>query len=121
MACRTGCRSSRSAPACATVGTELGLIDYSLALELGTEVNLAPGLFWQGVLSAPVLQSDDQTGQPLAGYRARDLGFDSSLLSYWQALPNGASAQASAGYVDRKLPRRHGRGPVDDRGRSAGA
>lgn len=85
-----------------TVGTELGLFDYSLALELGTEVNLAPGLFWQGVLSAPVLQSDDfRNGQPLAGYRARDLGFDSSLLSYWKALPNGASAQASAGYVDR--------------------
>lgn len=84
------------------VGTELGLFDYSLALELGTEVNLAPGLFWQGVLSAPMLNSNDfKDGQPLAGYRPQELGFDSSLLSYWKALPHGVAAQASAGYVDR--------------------
>lgn len=84
------------------VGTELGLFDYSLALELGTEVNLAPGLFWQGVLSAPMLHSNDfKDGQPFAGYRPKELGFDSSLLSYWKALPHGVAAQASAGYIDR--------------------
>lgn len=84
------------------VGTELGLFDYSLALELGTEVNLAPGLFWQGVLSAPMLHSNDfKDGQPFAGYRPQELGFDSSLLSYWKALPHGVAAQASAGYIDR--------------------
>lgn len=84
------------------VGTELGLFDYSLALELGTEVNLAPGLFWQGVLSAPMLHSDDfKDGKPLASYRPKELGFDSSLLSYWKPLPYGVAAQASAGYVDR--------------------
>lgn len=84
------------------VGTELGLFDYSLALELGTEVNLAPGLFWQGVLSAPMLHSNDfKDGQAFAGYRPQELGFDSSLLSYWKALPHGVAAQASAGYVDR--------------------
>jgi hypothetical protein len=84
------------------VGTELGLFDYSLALELGTEVNLAPGLFWQGVLSAPILHSDDfKDGQAFAGSRPSELGFDSSLLSYWKALPQGVAAQASAGYIDR--------------------
>lgn len=84
------------------VGTELGLFDYSLALELGTEVNLAPGLFWQGVLSAPMLHSNDfKDGQAFAGYRPKELGFDSSLLSYWKALPHGVAAQASAGYIDR--------------------
>lgn len=87
------------------VGTELGLVDYSLALEVGAEVSLAdlaPGLFWQGVLSAPMLHSDDfKDGQPLAGYRPKELGFDSSLLSYWKALSHGLAAQASAGYVDR--------------------
>lgn len=84
------------------VGTELGLFDYSLALELGTEVNLAPGLFWQGVLSAPMLHSNDfKDGQAFAGYRPQELGFDSSLLSYWKALPHGVAAQASAGYIDR--------------------
>lgn len=84
------------------VGTELGLFDYSLALELGTEVNLAPGLFWQGVLSAPMLHSNDfKNGQAFASYRPQELGFDSSLLSYWKALPHGVAAQASAGYIDR--------------------
>ncbi len=84
------------------VGTELGLFDYSLALELGTEVNLAPGLFWQGVLSAPMLHSNDfKDGQAFAGYRPKELGFDSSLLSYWKALPHGVATQASAGYIDR--------------------
>ncbi len=84
------------------VGTELGLFDYSLALELGTEVNLAPGLFWQGVLSVPMLHSNDfKDGGAFAGYRPHDVGFDSSLLSYWRALPHGVAIQASAGYVDR--------------------
>ena len=88
------------------VGTEVGLLDYSVALELGTEVSLAdlaPGLFWQGVLSAPLLHSDDyDDGKPFAGNRHPKLGLDSSLLSWWKPLPHGVAAQASAGYIDRR-------------------
>ena len=85
------------------VGTELGLLDYSVALEVGAEVNLAPGLSWQGVLSTPVAHSDDyDDGKPFAANRHPKLGLDSSLLSWWKPLPHGVAAQASAGYIDRR-------------------
>ena len=88
------------------VGTEVGLLDYSVALEVGTEVSLAdlaPGLFWQGVLSAPLAHSEDyDDGKPFAGSRHPKLGLDSSLLSWWKPLPYGVAAQASAGYIDRR-------------------
>lgn len=88
------------------VGTEVGLLDYSAALEVGTEISLAdfvPGLFWQGVLSAPVANSDDyDDGKPFAANRHPKLGFDTSLLSWWKPLPYGVAAQASAGYIDRR-------------------
>jgi hypothetical protein len=41
------------------VGTEVGLFDYSLALDLGAQVQLAQGLFAQGNVHIPTLQSDD--------------------------------------------------------------
>lgn len=83
-------------------GTELGLLDYSAALELGAEVNLAPGLFWQGVLSAPLAHSDDYgAGQVLATQRHPGTGLDSSLLTWWKPLPQGLAAQASAGQIER--------------------
>lgn len=85
------------------VGTELGLLDYSAALEVGAEVNLAPGLSWQGVLSTPVAHSDDyDDGKPFAANRHPKLGLDSSLLTWWKPLPHGVAAQASAGYIDRR-------------------
>lgn len=88
------------------LGTEVGLLDYSVALEVGTEVSLAdlaPGLFWQGVLSAPLAHSDNyDDGAPFAGNRHPKLAFDSSLLSWWKPLTHGVAAQASAGYIDRR-------------------
>jgi hypothetical protein len=85
-----------------SVGTEFGLLDYSLALDLGTEVNLAPGLFVQGVASTRVANSADYDPNRIFGnQRHPGLGFDSLLLSYWKTLPHGVSAQANAGYIDR--------------------
>ncbi len=85
-----------------TVGTELGLYDYSLALELGAEVNLAPGLLWQGVLSAPLAHSDDYGPRGMfAGQRHKDVGLDSGLLTWWKPLGHGLAVQGSTGYVDR--------------------
>ena len=85
------------------VGSEYGVVDYSLAAELGAEVQLAPGLFWQGVLSAPVRASDDyQDGGIYSGRRHPSLGMDSALLTYFRPLGGGVLAQASAGYIDRR-------------------
>lgn len=84
------------------VGTEMGLLDYSAAVELGAEVNLAPGLSWQGVLSAPVAHSDDYGDRRIfSAQRHPKAGFDSGLLSWWKPLPRGVAAQVSAGYIDR--------------------
>lgn len=88
------------------IGTEVGLLDYSVALEVGAEVSLAdlaPGLFWQGVLSAPLVHSGDyDDGKPFAARRHQRLGLESSLLSWWKPLPHGVAAQASAGYIDNR-------------------
>lgn len=84
------------------VGTEYGLLDYSLALDLGVEVNLAPGLFWQGVASTPLAHSDDYGDRRVfADNRHPEAGWDSSMLSYWRNLPLGLAAQASAGQLTR--------------------
>ena len=83
-----------------TVGTEYGLADYSLAMDIGAEVNLAPGLFWQGVYSIPLGNSDDfDDGKSFSERRHPDASMINNLLSYWKALPQGISAQASIGYI----------------------
>lgn len=85
-----------------TVGTEYGLFDYSLALETGVEVGLAPGLFWQGVHSTPVSHSDDFSNNRIfSGKRHGRSGWDTQMLSYWRPLPFGFAAQASVGQFSR--------------------
>jgi hypothetical protein len=85
-----------------TVGTEYGMADYSLAVDIGAEVALAPGLFWQGVYSIPLTHSDDfDDGRAFADRRHPEAGMISNLLSYWKALPKGVSAQVSLGYISR--------------------
>lgn len=84
------------------VGTEFGLFDYSLALDIGVEVGLAPGLFWQGVYSTSVAHSSDfAIGGAYADRRHPGAGMDTSLLTYWRPLPGGLAAQAVAGRLTR--------------------
>lgn len=84
------------------VGTELGLLDYSLAAELGAEVHLTRGLFWQGTFQVPLAHSDDYAeGGLLAAQRHRKASFDLAMLSYLRPLPWGAAAQLNAGYINR--------------------
>lgn len=84
------------------VGTEYGLFDHSLALDVGMEVGLAQGLFWQGVYSTPVAHSSDfAVGGAFADRRHPNAGMDTSLLTYWRPLPGGLAAQASAGRLTR--------------------
>jgi hypothetical protein len=86
-----------------TVGTEYGLADYSLALEVGAEVGLAPGLFWQGTYQVPVSHSADfGEGGVFESNRHPSAGFDTGMLSYWRRFSSGVDAQLSGGYVNRR-------------------
>ena len=81
-----------------TVGTEYGLVDYSLAAELGVEMGLVRGLFWQAAYRLPVSHSDDfGAGGVFADRRFARSQWHSSLLSYWKPLPFGVSAQVAVG------------------------
>jgi hypothetical protein len=83
-----------------TLGTEYGLVDYSLAAQMGAEVALAPGLFWQGVYLVPISNSDDfDRGQVFSDRRYAKNQWQSSQLTYWTPLPWGFSAQASFGQL----------------------
>ena len=83
-----------------TVGTEYGLLDYSLAAQIGAEVHLAPGLFWQGIYVVPVSHSDDyQAGEVFGESRFDKPQWHSSQLTYWKPLMWGLSAQVSGGQL----------------------
>ena len=85
-----------------TVGTEYGLFDYSLSLELGFEAGLAPGLSLQGVASAPVARSDDfAPGKVFGAQDHPGTGLDSAFLSYWRPLPAGLAVQGAVGRLSR--------------------
>ncbi len=85
-----------------TVGTEYGLFDYSLSLELGFEAGLAPGLSLQGVASTPVARSDDYApGRVFGAQDHPGTGLDSVFLSYWRPLPAGLALQGAVGRLSR--------------------
>lgn len=86
-----------------TVGTELGLFDYSLAAEVGGEVNLGKGLFWQGTYQIPVARSSDyDAGGALGSSRHAKARVDTAMVSYWRQLPMAVSAQVSGGYLNTR-------------------
>ena len=82
-----------------TLGTEVGLMDYQLGVDLGWQLPLGAGWQWQGNLVAPVAQSDDfRANGAFANYRL-PRGVESSLLSRsWQPW-RGTFVQASAGAI----------------------
>jgi hypothetical protein len=83
-----------------TLGTEYGLADYSLAAQIGAEVGLVPGLFWQGIYLVPVSESDDyQAGRVFGDSRYSRREWYSQQLTYWKALPWGIQAQVSGGQL----------------------
>lgn len=83
-----------------TVGTEYGLADYSLAAQVGSEVGLAPGLFWQGIYLLPISHSDDyQAGRVFGDSRFAKRQWHSQQLTYWTSLPWGIQAQISGGQL----------------------
>lgn len=87
-----------------SVGTELGLVDHSLALDVGMQLQLAKGLFWQGNAQLPVSRSDDYRGNGqfnrLGHPKAR---LDQALVSYLMPVTLGAhtlNTQWSLGAVN---------------------
>jgi hypothetical protein len=83
-----------------TLGTEFGLVDYSLAAQMGAEVAIAPGLFWQGVYLVPISNSNDfDNGKVFGDRRFAKNQWHNSQLTYWTPLPWGLSAQASIGQI----------------------
>jgi hypothetical protein len=83
-----------------TLGTEYGLVDYSLAAQIGAEIALAPGLFWQGIYMVPVSNSDDyKAGKVFSDASYAKTQWHSSQLTYWKPLALGVSAQASVGQL----------------------
>lgn len=88
----------------ATFGTEYGLFDYSLGLDVGMQVQLTNGLFWQGNALVPVGHSTDFSRGGyfyLSGHPKTQR--DQSILSYWSPLTLGGETlqtQVSAGHFD---------------------
>lgn len=82
------------------VGTEYGLMDYSLGLDLGWQVPLAQGLLWQGNGVSPLSSSDDFRAP--RGYWKNDRipsGVQTSLLSYQTQLMRNLWGQISHGKI----------------------
>mgnify|MGYP000954955872 CR=1 FL=1 len=87
-----------------SVGTEVGLFDYSVAVDAAAEVPIAKGLAWQGNLHLPVARSGDyRQGGAFYGLSHQNAQIEQSVLSYWRHIDLpvvGATAvQASAGQI----------------------
>jgi hypothetical protein len=82
------------------VGTEYGLYDYALGLDLGWELPLARGLLWQGQATAlPLAHSGDFEANAVFGRDRIQNRLDTSTLSYQVRLAPRLWSQASVGYV----------------------
>lgn len=87
-----------------SVGTEVGLFDYSAAVDAAAEVPIAKGLAWQGNLHVPVARSGDyRQGGAFYGLSHQKTQIEQSVLTYWRHLDLpvvGATAvQASGGQI----------------------
>ena len=88
-----------------TVGTEYGLADYSLALDVGGELALGKGWLLQGHGVVPLSASEDyEEGGVFYGQSHKKAEFRQGLLSYWgnfnPAWPGQVALQASAGAIN---------------------
>lgn len=83
-----------------SVGTEYGLVDYSAALELTTEMSIGKGFGLQATASTPISHSGDfGKGHVFADRLYSKNQIEQVLLTYWQ--PYGPFAiQGSAGYIN---------------------
>lgn len=98
-----------------TIGTEFGLVDYSAALDVGTQVQLdevkalgdwGKGLMWQGYALVPVMRSEDFDKGGifhLVGHPTTEV--EQALLSHTRytdtVLARNVALQASVGAINR--------------------
>lgn len=80
-------------------GTEVGLYDASVGIELGWEMALGRGVLWQGQVTVPVVSTDNYGSGKVFGRDRIQRRLESSLLSYQQLIAPNLWAQASVGYV----------------------
>jgi len=88
-----------------TVGTEYGLADYSLALDVGGELALDKGWLLQGHGVVPLSASEDyKEGGVFYAQSHKKAEFRQGLLSYWgnfnPAWPGQVALQVSAGAIN---------------------
>lgn len=81
------------------VGTEVGLYDASVGLDLAWELALGRGWLWQGEYTVPVANTTNfERGMVFGNYRIQNQ-LESSHLAYQQRLGPRTWAQASVGYL----------------------
>ena len=89
-----------------TVGTEFGLVDYSVGFSKGWEVPLAKGLFWHGYHTQFFRQSDDFRDSR-SYFRRVGLGektaWGANVLSYTRPLAKGLWAEVATGPIASKV------------------
>ena len=87
-----------------TVGTEYGLVDYALGLDVGGELPLGKGWSLQGNAVIPVAASDDFRKRGIFHTQSQDrTELRQGLLSYWRNIdlgqPGTMAVQVSAGAI----------------------
>lgn len=87
------------------VGTEVGVVDYAAALDVGMDMQLSRGLTYQGSLLVPVSHSDSfDPGQPFSNGTENKTLFNQSMVTYWRPFTNVRSGnlagQISLGALD---------------------
>ncbi len=81
------------------VGTEVGLYDASVGLDLAWELALGRGVLWQGEVTVPLANSTNFADGAVFGNERIQLRLESSVLSRQMQLAPHLWAQASIGYV----------------------
>ena len=81
------------------MGTEVGLYDASLGLDLALEVSLSRGLLYQGNVTVPLANTDDFADGKAFGFERVRSRVETSVLSFQRQLGDRFWGQATVGYV----------------------
>ncbi len=82
------------------VGTEFGLYDASVGLDLGWEMALGHGFLWQGQATVPLANTQNFANGGIFSSDRIQSRLESTTVSYQQQLAPRLWAQASVGYIE---------------------